>query len=204
MAKHSPDPSHPYFIMASDIQLRFVSSNKFKIAEAEEILSPHGITVMPADTKIEELQTTDTERLLRDKVLKAFARIGRPLFVEHTGLYVRDASDLPGGLTQIFWDALQAERFAQMFAPADTHGAAIAKTRVAYCDGKQIRQFEGSVAGTIVNPPRGPRDFQWDCVFQPQGDTETFAEMGPRKNAISMRRAAFDKLAKHLSSGRHP
>jgi XTP/dITP diphosphohydrolase len=190
--------------MASGIALRFVSSNKFKIAEAEKILAPRGITVVPADAKIEELQTTDTERLVRDKVLKAFAIIGRPLFVEHTGLYVHEASNLPGGLTQIFWDALLADRFAHMFTPVASRGAATAITRIAYCDGRQIHQFEGSITGSIVNPPRGPRDFQWDCVFEPEGDTETFAEMGPRKNTISMRRSAFDKLANHLSSSGRP
>lgn len=191
-------------LMALDVQIRFVSSNKFKIAEAQEILAPHGITVVAADVKIEELQTTDTNRLVRDKVLKAFDIVGRPLFVEHTGLYVHDAADLPGGLTQIFWDSLQAERFAQMFGSFTASGTATATTRIAYCDGKQIHQFEGSISGSIVNPPRGPRDFQWDCVFKPQGDTETFAEMGSRKNLISMRRAAFDKLAHHLSSVGHP
>jgi XTP/dITP diphosphohydrolase len=38
-----------------------------------------------------------------------------------------------------------------------------------------------------------------DCVFQPAGYSETFAEMGDKKNSISMRRGALEKLAAHLT-----
>ena len=61
------------------------------------------------------MQTTDTQRLVRDKLLKAYKRIGRPMFVEHRGLYVERINGLPGGLTQIVWDTLQPERFAELF-----------------------------------------------------------------------------------------
>lgn len=70
------------------MEIRFVSSNKYKIAEVEAILGPVGIKVVPAHIKIEELQTDDVEKLVKDKLIKAFQKIGRPLFVEHTGLYI--------------------------------------------------------------------------------------------------------------------
>lgn len=179
--------------------LRFVSSNRHKIDEAQAILGPHGITIVPVSFKIEELQTTDTQQLVHDKLLKAFSRVGRPLFVEHTGLYISKAKGLPGGLTQIFWDSLQADDFAALFGSGPGPSTAEARTWISYCDGRRIFDFEGAVAGHIVSPPRGSRDFQWDCVFQPDGDAETFAEMGTRKNDISMRRAALDKLAAYLT-----
>lgn len=47
----------------------------------------------------------------------------------------------------------------------------------------------------------GPRDFQWDCIFIPDGESETFAEMGDRKNEISMRKKAFDKFKEYLLEG---
>ncbi|HIE1052061.1 TPA: non-canonical purine NTP pyrophosphatase, partial [Escherichia coli] len=49
--------------------------------------------------------------------------------------------------------------------------------------------------------PKGPRDFQWDCIFIPDGESETFAEMGDRKNEISMRKKAFDKFKEYLLEG---
>lgn len=179
-------------------EIRFVSSNRYKIEEAVKIFEAHSIRVIGSPVKIEELQTTETMRLVRDKVLKAFSQIGRPLFVEHTGLYLDYLRGLPGGLTQIVWDTLKADDFARLFA---TPEPAKAKTTIAYCDGLNIYNFEGEIPGLIVSPPRGSRDFQWDCVFQPVGHTMTFAEMGEKKNEISMRRIALDKFADYLAKG---
>ena len=179
--------------------LRFLSANNFKIKEAEVILGSVGVEVVPIRYKIEELQTTDTQRLVRDKALKAFAYTGRPLFVEHTGLYLAHLNGFPGGLTQVFWDTLQADRFAELFGnSSDT--TVTAKTVVAYIDGQKCHIFEGEIDGSIAQKPRGSRDFQWDCVFIPAGYIETFAEMGAKKNEISMRRRAFDSLADFLKT----
>ncbi|EJT6830110.1 TPA: non-canonical purine NTP pyrophosphatase, partial [Klebsiella pneumoniae] len=68
-------------------------------------------------------------------------------------------------------------------------------------DSMKIYIFEGETQGTISPVPKGPRDFQWDCIFIPDGESETFAEMGDRKNEISMRKKAFDKFKEYLLEG---
>lgn len=178
-----------------------MSGNAHKIAEVQRILAPAGVEIVPVSRKIEELQTEDVDRLVRDKLIKAFEVIGRPLFVEHTGLYLRGLNDLPAGLTQIFWDKLEADRFVNLVAGlGDT--TVMAKTVLGYCDGREIRLFEGSIEGTVPPAPVGPRGFQWDCVFVPNGHTQTFAEMGEAKDEISMRRKALDHFAAYLKSVR--
>ena len=179
--------------------IRFVSRNKFKLREASAILAGARVSVIPLNVRLEELQTDDTERLVKDKTLKAFREVGRPLFVEHTGLYLTHLNGLPGGLTQIFWDTLEAERFATLFGrTADPR--AVAKTVVGYTDAKQFFIFKGEVAGRIAETPRGSRSFQWDCVFIPDGSAQTFAEMGDEKNNVSMRRIALDQFASFLAA----
>lgn len=181
-------------------EIRFVTSNQWKLKEAESILGELGIKVIPFEEKLAELQTADTQTLVKDKALKAFRIVGRPLFVEHTGLYLRQLNGLPGGLTQIFWDKLEADRFASLYGSnGDT--VAVAKTVIGFVDGKNFFTFEGLVKGTISSEPRGPREFQWDCIFVPKNSQHTFAEMGDEKNKISMRRIALDEFAKHLRSG---
>ncbi|MBZ5505303.1 MAG: non-canonical purine NTP pyrophosphatase [Acidobacteriia bacterium] len=95
--------------MKSSIEIRFVSRNSHKLEEAKAILAPQGVIVSPDLYTIEELQTDDTKRLVKDKASKAFQRLGELLFVEHTGLYLDELNGLPGGLTQIFWDKLEAD-----------------------------------------------------------------------------------------------
>jgi XTP/dITP diphosphohydrolase len=179
------------------LDIRFVSKNKFKLREAATILAPVSVNVVPLEFAVDELQTEDTERLVKDKTMKAFKEVGRPLFVEHTGLYLNHLNGLPGGLTQIFWDTLQADKFASLFGQV-SDPRVTARTVIGYTDTRKFYLFEGEVAGNIAPQPRGSRDFQWDCVFVPAGKDETFAEMGERKNEISMRRIALDAFAKFL------
>ncbi len=181
------------------LEIRFLSGNNFKIQEATQILETAGVSVVPVNVKLEELQTEETSRLVKDKALKAFEKIGRPLFVEHTGLYLDYMNGLPGGLTQIFWDTLKADKFTQLFSK-DGENTLVAKTVIGFIDGKKFHLFEGSVKGHVPPEPVGNRDFQWDCVFVPEGERQTFAELGERKNEISMRKKALDEFADFLKN----
>lgn len=182
--------------------LRFVSSNPFKLAEAQSILNRLGISVEAIELKIEELQTNDAQHLVKDKALRAFRLVGRPLFVEHTGLYVSYLNDLPGGLTQLFWDSLGSDRFSQLFGNS-TDPTVTARTHVAYCDGRQFHFFLGEARGRIAPEPRGDPSFQWDCVFIPDGYDKTYAELGDKKNEISMRVAALRAFGEYLGALHH-
>lgn len=105
------------------------------------------------------------------------------------------------GVTQIFWDRLEAWRFSSLVA-ALGDVKVIAKTVLGYCDGCQMHLFEGAIEGTVPPAPAGPEDFQWDCVFIPDGYTKTFAEMGAEKDDVSMRRLALDRFAAHLKTSK--
>lgn len=180
------------------LDIRFVSRNPLKLREASVILQEASVRLLPLEIVLEELQTQNTDALVKDKTLKAFRKVGRPLFVEHTGLYLSHLNGLPGGLTQVFWDGLQANRFSELFGnTADSK--AVAKTVIGYTDGRQLFTFSGEVSGRIAEQPDGPMEFQWDCVFVPDGESQTFAAMGERKNEISMRRRALDDFSAFLS-----
>jgi XTP/dITP diphosphohydrolase len=183
--------------MTKRFEIRFVSGNQHKLDEARTILEQLNIAVSAFKYPIEELQTIDTDRLVKDKAIKAFERLGEPLFVEHTGLYLNKLNGFPGGLTQIFWGTLEADRFAELFGEAGANRVK-AKTVICYVDGKKFHTFEGEINGTIASVPRGNRDFQWDCVFVPAGHDKTFAELGAVKNEISMRKLALDSFAAYL------
>ncbi len=130
--------------------------------------------------------------------MKAFKVVGRPLFVEHTGLYLAYLNDLPGGLTQLFWDRLEADRFCELFGNT-ANTTVVAKTVIGYVDGRRCHTFRGEAEGHVARKPRGPRGFQWDCCFIPADYSQTYAELGmTKKNEISMRRRALDRFAAAL------
>lgn len=179
------------------MKIYFVSNNKYKINETNKLMKELGVNIEGVSLKINEIQSRDIQLIAKDKALKAFKQIKRPLFVEQTGLYMEDFGNLPGGLTQIVWDSLEADKFCDYFGKrANTKAKAV--TTIAYCDGIKIHFFQGQIQGKIVDKPRGDRSFQWDCVFQPDKYNETFAEMGEKKNEISMRRIAMKEFAEYL------
>ncbi len=183
------------------MDLRFLTKNRNKAAEFQNLFIGTRYKIVPASSQIDEIQTDDMEALVRDKALKAFGMVRRPIFVDHTGLHFDFLGGFPGGLTEIFWNKLKNKKLAEMIGrSADPTATAV--TLIAYCDGKTIEVFRGSVKGTIASEPRGPEIFQWDPIFIPDGETKTFAEMGERKNEISMRRVAINEFISHLDSAK--
>lgn len=177
------------------MKLYFVSRNPDKIKEVKAILDSSGVEVIGSNIEIKEIQSQDIDEIVKDKVLKAFKKIKRPLIVEHTGLFIPAFGNLPGGLTQLFWDSLGAAGFCRYFKAA----TCTAKTVIAFCDGKNYKLYSGTIDGTITEKPQGDSTFQWDPIFIPEGYTKTFAEMSMEsKNSMSMRNLALAKLKKDL------
>ena len=183
------------------MKIAFVSKNPHKVEEVKILLKKSIIEVTQLSISIEELQTQDDERLIKDKLLKAFAHSGRPVFVEHTGLHINYLNGFPGGLTEIFWEKLQHDKFAELVGNFPDNSL-VAKTSIGFCDGKCMHFFTGEINGSVPKEVRGDRKFQWDSVFIPHGFTQTFAEMGTEeKNKISMRKIAYDKFTEFLNNG---
>lgn len=57
----------------------------------------------------------------------------------------------------------------------------------------------GEVNGNLCYPPRGDHGFGYDPIFMPEGDAQTFAEIGKvGKNKYSHRRRAFLAMISHF------
>ena len=180
------------------MELRFLTRNPGKFRELREMVASSKYRLLQDDTEIHELQTEDMNALVRDKVLKAFARIRRPLIVDHTGLQFDLLNGFPGGLTSVFYEKLQSEGIANLIGKS-TNRKVKAVTLIGYCDGRKIHVFKGEVNGLVAMEPKGKGGFQWDTIFIPKGYDKTFAQLGnKKKNEISMRKLAFDRLANFL------
>ena len=59
-----------------------------------------------------------------------------------------------------------------------SHGrGAVTAVCYAYFDGTNVKFFEGSLKGSVPDHPRGGDGFGWNCIFIPEGQTKTNAEM---------------------------
>jgi non-canonical purine NTP pyrophosphatase (RdgB/HAM1 family) len=171
--------------------LTFITSSAGKLAEVERIL---GRRLVRTSLPLEEIQAIDVEAVVQHKARQAYARLGRPVLVEDTGLTFAAWNGLPGALIKWFLAALGPQGICKLLRD-ETNRAATATTLFGYDNGGECRVFAGTVSGVIPEAPRGTNGFGWDAIFQPLGSERTFAEMTlEEKDRFSMRRLALEQL----------
>lgn len=178
----------------------FVTGNAKKLEEVVAILGkgfPRELTSRKID--LAEYQG-EPDYISRSKCLAAVEVVKGPVIVEDTSVCFNAMKGLPGPYIKWFLDKLGPEGLHRMLAGWEDK-TAVAVCTFAYSSGnvdEPILLFEGRTTGTIVSP-RGPRDFGWDPIFQPDGYTETYAELPKAvKNEISHRHKALMKLKEYF------
>ena len=172
----------------------FITGNDKKFAEMKAVLPE----IERMDIDLPEIQAMDSQAIIRAKLQEALRHTDEECIVEDTSVSLECLNGLPGPLIKWFLLKMGIEGLASM-AEKLGNDRAIATVVIGYAkNADEVMFFEGSIPGRIVQP-RGDRSFGWDPIFLPDGFDQTFAEMGvEEKSAVSMRRIAAEKLAKHL------
>lgn len=194
-------------------KLVFATNNKHKLAEVRAILGNQFDILSLNDIKCyEELpETANTlEGNARQKALYIHQHYHYDCFADDTGLEVEALDGAPG---------VYSARYAALEGTGEAHDSQAnmnrllrdlqyfdnrkAQFRTAIClilDDKEYL-FEGIVKGQITREQRGTSGFGYDPIFQPEGYSNTFAELGDDvKNTISHRALAVKELVEFLQS----
>ena len=182
----------------------FVTSNHNKAREAAEIL---GVELRSIALDLPEIQDLDVARVAAVKAAAAREALGAPdspILVEDSGLVVEAWNGLPGALTKWFLASVGNEGLLRMLSGEENRSArAVCAVAIAFADGS-TRVFLGEVRGTIAPEYRGSGGFGWDPIFVPEGHSETYAELGPRKHEDSHRARALRAAREALRVGLEP
>ncbi len=178
------------------MEIYFVTSNQNKLKEAQNILKKE---IKSIDLDIPEIQAIYVEEVIKDKALKAYERVKKPVLVEDTGLYIKSWNDFPGALIHWLLETINIQGIFRLLENYKNKEA-YAETGLCLYDGNEFHIFIGKIYG-VITEPKGEYGFGWDPIFKPKGYGITFAEMKiEEKNKISMRKEAFLKLKKYLDS----
>ena len=197
-------------------KLVIATHNPGKLKEMRELLAPYGIAAVAAgELGLGEPEETGTSfrANARIKAVAAAHASGLPAFADDSGLAVDALGGEPGiysarwaGPDKDFQHAMQTveDKLRESGARTGERRKAqfVSALCVAWPDG-HVEEFEATVDGTLVWPPRGAQGFGYDPMFLPDGHTRTFGEMGaeekhglpPRGRGLSHRARAFVKLA---------
>ncbi|HWL31080.1 MAG TPA: RdgB/HAM1 family non-canonical purine NTP pyrophosphatase [Xanthobacteraceae bacterium] len=197
-------------------RLVIATHNPGKLAEMRDLLAVYGVEAISAgDLGLPEPEETGTSfrANARIKAEAAAKASNMPAFADDSGLTV-DALNGDPGIYSARWagpdkdfrfamnkiQSLLVERGAK--SADERRGHFVSALCVAWPDG-HVEEFEATVDGTIVWPPRGTAGFGYDPLFKPDGHERTFGEMSaeekhglpPRGAGLSHRARAFLKLA---------
>jgi len=190
--------------------------NAGKLREMRELLAPYGIDAVSAG-ELNLPEPEETGASFRDnariKAQAAAIASGLPAFADDSGLAVDALGGAPGihsarwaGDDKNFMRAMQTiESMLQDHGadrPALRTAQFVSALCVAWPDG-HVEEFEATVDGTLMWPPRGTAGFGYDPMFLPDGHARTFGEMAPdekhglppKGQGLSHRARAFLKLA---------
>ncbi len=189
-------------------RLVLASGNAGKIREIEEILSPHGVEVLPqsqfVDAGAEETGLTFVENAIL-KARHASRHSGLPALADDSGIEVDALNGAPGIYSARFAgpNASDADNNAHLLAALD--GVAEAKRTARYqCVMVYLRHADdptplicqGTWEGRIIASPRGTGGFGYDPLFWIDALSCTAAELAAeQKHAISHRGQALRGLA---------
>ena|SRR3990167_2492383 len=180
------------------MKIYFITGNKQKFAEACLVLPE----LEQLEIDLPEIQSLDSEVIIRAKLEEAFKHHAGPFVVEDNSLHLECLSGLPGPLIKWFLQTIGSDGLADLAAKYN-NSKAKARVMIGYAqDRGNVHFFAGEVDGDIV-PRETSEGFGWDVIFRPRGHEHTFSTMtDAEKNQISMRGQAFSHLKQFLNNSR--
>lgn len=183
--------------------------NPGKTEELRRILAPYGVELVGLDPGFEPGPETapDFRGNALAKAREAATHTGLPSVADDSGLAVDALNGMPGVLSARWAgrhgdDAANLDLLLGQIAdvPGERRTARFVCAAAAVLpDGREL-VVEETMAGRIIDAPRGRNGFGYDPIFVPDGQTRTSAQLSPEdKDAISHRGKAFRALAPLLA-----
>lgn len=188
------------------MQLVFASNNKNKIKEIQSLL-PDDIQILSLEDIgcFEDIaETADT--IEGNAILKAnyvTEKYGYDCFADDSGLEVNVLNGAPGVISARYAGAQRNDHdnmdklLRELESKSDR--SANFKTVIALNLNEKQELFTGKIFGEITFEKKGTNGFGYDPVFQPEGFSDTFAQLSfEEKGQISHRAKAVAQLIAYL------
>ncbi len=173
-----------------------VTGNLDKLTEADRMC---GFSLQHVEIDLPEIQSSNLAAVASEKAREAWRRLQQPVIIDETSLELAALNGFPGPLVKFMLDAVGPEGIAGT-ARALANAAASAACLLVLYDGRDMVFGQGRTEGRLVLPPRGASGFGFDTVFEPEGETLTFAELGDTgKDEIGHRGRAWRALIAELA-----
>ena len=188
------------------MKLVFATNNLNKLRELQQLLGEKVELLSLKDINCNDEIPEDYETLEENATQKAeyiYKKYNVNCFADDTGLEIRSLNNEPGVYSARYAgeekDAkANMKKVLTKLSGIEDRSARFRTVISLFLNDKEY-QFEGIVDGNILESERGKDGFGYDPIFEPNGYSESFAEMEmSEKNKISHRGLAVQKLVQFL------
>lgn len=186
------------------IKFYFATRNRYKLAEAQNVLKRYDVCLEPTDIVKLEVQSESLEDIAINAAIDAYRQLRKPVVVEDSGLFIEALNGFPGPYSSFVYKTIGLQGILKLMADVADRRARFEAVVALAIDEDDVHVFKGVVEGVISTEIRGNKGFGFDPIFIPlEGDGRTFAEMDiDEKNRYSHRGRAFDMLGRWISMNR--
>lgn len=177
------------------MKLSFATGNIHKVSEANVVGADYGVEFVRIECRYPEVRDPSVAVVAKEGAKYVYGKVGGPVVVEDTGLYVSALSGFPGSYSKFVIEHIGNDGVLKLLEDAGDRSAEF-RSAIGYADERGVRVFEGVVAGAIATEERGTGGFGYDPIFIPDGHEATFAEDYALKNTLSHRRKAVEAFCR--------
>ena len=159
------------------MNVTFVTGNQKK---ADFLAKYLGLPLTHKKLDLDEVQSLDLREIAEHKARQAYSIIRSPVLVEDISFTLSSMNGLPGPFIKWFIQEIGFEKLCRLADLSDERKAVTAVC-YAYFDGREMKFFEGRLAGSVPQHPRGDDGFGFNGIFIPDGQDKTNAEMNEQE-----------------------
>jgi XTP/dITP diphosphohydrolase len=172
----------------------FASTNESKFKEIFLHLRNFDIEIEFMRFRSTEIQSEILEDVALEKSKAAYEKIGQPLIVEDTGLFINSLNGFPGPYSSYVFRTIGNSGILDLLSNKSNRSAFF-RSVIAYNDGNTKRTFTGITKGEI-NDHITEGGWGYDPIFTPEGSSITYGQQGIKnKISISHRTHALNHFA---------
>lgn len=180
--------------------ITFITGNKHKVIEAENIFKDYDINLEHIDLGYCEPQGT-LEEVAISGAKYASRKLNKSVIVEDAGLFIKALNGFPGTYSSYVQDTLGNQGILKLLDDVSDRYAEF-RSVIGYCaPNSEPKIFLGKVSGEIAVEQKGDLGFAFDPIFYVPEKDKTFGELTTEeKNQFSHRKNSLEKFIKWYSS----
>jgi XTP/dITP diphosphohydrolase len=179
------------------MNLIFTTTNQHKIRSAQSVLGKYGINVEGLALDIPEIQSDNPEEVIKDKVLKCFDKVKKPLVAMDSGLFIEELGGFPGVYAKYVLDTIGIDGIIKLTADLKSTRVFVQRM-IGYTDGSEVKIFSSRGYGEIISEKRGTNGYNYDFIFYIPEKKKTLAELSLDEQ-VKVWGDAWDQLGEYLT-----